>query len=508
MLRSFFRPAAMSCLFFMLVMPEVEGKELEDRKWIEVSTEHFRVRSTLSEKKTIKLVRNLDLLRLAIPAVTRGKRTESSVPTHIFVFNRTADFDIFGIDRGVAGVFKHGLRNNTIFIRNTPGADEAHTIQHEYVHFLMRNHTGFALPRWFDEGYAEYLSATKIQRNLFHIGRPLEDRMYELQNSGWLDASTMLDSAAYEQLGPRKSLFYAQSWLMVHFFLNRGDRETDFREDMRAYMEQVASGIDETEAFENAFGISDQDFLKELRRYFESSCCNVIRFRIDSLQTDFSPEVKQMTRAEISLRLAQTALEWGKINAAQQWFDIAAEAEETRPWAESGLGSISMLDEDYETAQTHFETAVSLAPGDAQIQLDLASYWLAQAEASDFPGDQEAFLAQARNSFVQSWKLDDTKPETYVLYGRTFLLEGSRQEKAIEMFEAAQYLHPSNIQIRLMLADAYARADRKDDAVAMAQLVLSWGHDDVGIVKYANEIIASTNEGEPAEVHRMEDTEP
>jgi len=51
----------------VLAATVVSGKELEDRKWIEVSTADFRIRSTLSKRKTVKLVRSLDRLRLSVP---------------------------------------------------------------------------------------------------------------------------------------------------------------------------------------------------------------------------------------------------------------------------------------------------------------------------------------------------------------------------------------------------------------------------------------------------------
>ena len=127
--------------------PPLEGKELEDQKWIAVSTEHFQVRSTLGKRKTIKLVRELDLMRLAVPLLTNIERIESAIPTHIYAVKRAADFDIFGIDPNYVDIFRSRLRNNSILIRNTPNMDEAVIVLHEYVYFLLRNHSGLAYPR-------------------------------------------------------------------------------------------------------------------------------------------------------------------------------------------------------------------------------------------------------------------------------------------------------------------------------------------------------------------------
>ena len=85
-------------------------------------------------------------MRLAVPLLTNIERIESAIPTHIYAVKRAADFDIFGIDRNYVGIFRSRLRNNSILIRNTPNMDEAVIVLHEYVYFLLRNHSGLAYP--------------------------------------------------------------------------------------------------------------------------------------------------------------------------------------------------------------------------------------------------------------------------------------------------------------------------------------------------------------------------
>ena len=80
-------------------------------------------------------------------------------------------------------------------------------------------------------------------------------------------------------------------------------------------------------------------------------------------------------------------------------------------------------------------------------------------------------------------------PETYAAYGWTFVREGRRYDFAIEMLEQAQSILPSNITVRWMLAEAYMRADRTEDAVAAARSVLAWSHDESGVAKRARVIL-------------------
>ena len=476
---------------FLLAAGPVFGKELEDRKWIEVSTEHFRIRSTLSERKTIRLIRNLDLLRLTVPIITNVARTESTIPTHIYAVKNSGDFQRFGIDRNTVGRFISGLRNNTILIRDTSNMDETAIVLHEYVHFLLRNHSGYEYPRWYNEGYAEYLSGTGIRRGSFQVGRPPEHRMYGLQYNNWLAAEKLLDPDAYRNLTPSGvGMFYAQSWLLVHFLMNRTDRDSRFADDMRRYLDLTRSGADEVEAFGTAFGVSGDSLIRDLKRYLERSCCMVYNVKIDAIQPEFNTEVRRLSKPEISLGLAQTAAELGKHDVARHWYEIAVTDDATRPWAEAGLGDLLKFADEFDAARPHFETAVGLAPNDAYIQLDLAEFWFDKIKTTQFESEREAYINRARSGFVKAWKIDDTMPETYYMYGQTYLLEGTNPDKAIEMFLEAARLHPSSVQIRGSLAEAYAMAGQKDDAIAVAQAILHWGHNENRAARYARALIA------------------
>ena len=81
-------------------------------------------------------------------------------------------------------------------------------------------------------------------------------------------------------------------------------------------------------------------------------------------------------------------------------------------------------------------------------------------------------------------------PETYAAYGWTFVKEGQRYDFAIELLEQAQNILPSSIMLRRMLAEAYLRADRTEEAIAAARSVLAWSHDESDAAKRAREILA------------------
>lgn len=475
---------------FFLLLSSASAKELEDEKWLEVSTDNFTIRSTLGKRKTVDLIRQLEVLRAAVPLLTNTDKIESAIPTHIYALSRASDFDAFGINRDYVGLYRNRLRNNTIFIRDMPHMDEASVILHEYVHFMMHTHSAAAYPRWYHEGYAEYLGSLQVNRDDFLVGASPEGRVFRILDRRWLTAEQMMDPEEFAGLSRNQlGMFYAQSWALVHYLTHRKDRETTFGQDMRSYLNLVAQGNSEVTAFTNAFGVAPDELTSKLKSYLRYKCCDVFGYKIDQLQFEFEPQVRTMGKNEISLGLAQAALSVGAYDSATRWYQIAAELEETRAAAEAGLGDMLKFKGEYDAAQPHFELAEELGADDPYVQLDVGEFWLDKASEATDPEEQHALARKARQKFVRAWKLDPAIPETYVMNGRAYLLEGNSEDKAVQMFEEAEYLYPANLTIRMDLANAYALVGRNADAVRTAQVILSWGHGNDRPAEFAKELI-------------------
>jgi len=485
-----FRSTVLLALGLLIVASyPASGKELEDREWIEVRTPNFQIRSVLSEKDSIELVRHLEMFRVAVSIVTNISRLDSPIPTEIYALRGKSDFKSLGINPNSAGTFRSGLRKNLIIIRNLSGKEEIPLIMHEYVHFLLRNHGSANYPRWYDEGFAEYLSAASMRAGKFEVGGVPKIRSRRLSRSRWIPLRKILSPEDYGAWSKEhKLMFYAEAWALVHYLQNRPDRGTSFGQDMSRYIELVDSGMGDIEAFEEAFMITPEDLDRQVKRYLKGGLPS-FRWPIDKLLPSFEPDVISLSREQISLALGQTALRLGEVGSAKHWFTIAATDELSRPRAEAGLGRILEVGGDFEAAQPHFELAVALAPSDPYCQLDIAYYWYLRARRSDESGDRETYLARAREHYVKAWKLDDSIPETYARYGDTFVTEGRRYDYAIELLEQAESILPSSITVRMYLARAYFKADRKEDAVAAASSVLAWSHDESAIAKAARAIL-------------------
>lgn len=484
-------------LFFALFIAaplSASSKELEDRKWIEVRTANFQIRSLMSEEESVELARHLEIFGAVVSVLTGTARADSPVPTVIYLLSDSRAAKDLGMSANAAGYFRSGLRNNTMVVRDTIGMDETAIIMHEYVHFLTNTHSSVNYPLWYREGFAEYLSTVRINSGIVTVGGVPEHRIPNLTRSNWIPIRKIISRQSYDEWGRLDlSMVYTESWSLVHYLKNRPDSEQPFGEQLQHYLALLDSGRDSVEAFEEAFKIGMRELDNKVHRYVLGSNIPGFRFSIDDLGLEVDAEVSELSREQISLALGQNALVMNEPGMAEDWFTIAASDEQYLPQAAAGLGDVFKIQDKFEEAELHFEKAVLLAPDDAYCQLDIAEYWhyraKQSAEKSEDKDLRAIYLARARRHYVKAWKIDDTLPEVYAMYGSSFMIDDEDYGKAVDMLEQAQQLLPSDIGVRLDLAEAYLGAQRFDDAIVTARSALAWTHGDEQASKRAQDVL-------------------
>lgn len=488
---SYSRYYTLVVIFLMIIgSSPVLGKALEDRNWIEVSTANFNVRSLLGEKETLALARQLEMFRVAVAAVTAVTPGGAAVPTEVYAVRRGREFEHFGVDQQSPGSFTAGLRNNTILIRDSDDIAQGSSVLHDYARFLIRNSVGPRLPKWYNEGLAAYLSVIRTRRDGIDVGLADNQRREHLRKASWIALDKIIAAEQHYDrwTAQSKAAFDAQAWALVHYLLSRSEPKIAISAAMARYLEFIDAGTNATEAFGKAFGVAPSQLNSELRRYVGVIDDDYLGFEAEALIPNFKASVVKLSSEHISIGLARVALERGKLDLAEHWFTHATKDKLTRPRAESGLGDVLKFRGDFAAAQPRFEQAVALAPNDLYVQLDLAEYWHYCAMHTKLAADRKIFLENARKHYVTAWKLNDSAPETYAMYGQTYLLQG-KYDTGIEMLEEAGRLLPANDDIRLILAEAYAGAGREQQAIDTAHSIMLWSRD-IAVAARAREILA------------------
>jgi hypothetical protein len=209
-----------------------------------------------------------EVLRRVMPAVT----SNSPVPTVVIVFPTDEAFKPFkptyeGKPKAIAGYAMPGTDVSYIAVLNAGDAD--HVIFHEYTHMVVANAIA-RIPVWLNEGLAEFYSTFALidGGKRAQIGIPVENHLRVLRGSVRVSLVDLLKadqtSALYNE-DSRVNDFYAESWALTHMLLLGQPPRVN---ELGAYLQQVNSGVDEKQAWEQVLGMArtENDFRKYVTR--------------------------------------------------------------------------------------------------------------------------------------------------------------------------------------------------------------------------------------------------
>ena len=188
---------------------------------------------------------------------------------------------------GVPGFFVPGDDQNFIVL-NLFEEESWRAVSHEFAHMLL-NYNYPPAQGWFDEGLAEYFSSIRIDNKQVQIGgdpelgaaftEDLLQKQREVRTSKsltellggqvWLsmaDLFTMKHDTSTFQEGTHHTLFYAQSWIVVHYLLNQKKLP-----ETGTYFDLVQNQhVPVEDAIRKAYGMTPVQFEQAAKDYFHS----------------------------------------------------------------------------------------------------------------------------------------------------------------------------------------------------------------------------------------------
>ena len=137
---------------------------------------------------------------------------------------------------------------------------------HEYAHHIMLENFAAAYPRWFIEGFAEFNSTARVERNgAVQMGSAAQHRAYGLILAQPLPITTLLDDSKAKLSAQEEDVFYGRAWLLTHMLTFDPARAGQ----LSAYLKLISQGKTSLEAARTAFGdlaTLSHDMEKYLRR--------------------------------------------------------------------------------------------------------------------------------------------------------------------------------------------------------------------------------------------------
>ena len=272
-------------------------------KWTEYKTSNFVVYSKANDKRTRKLIEDLEAFRYFLLRFNRVENVETAVPLKLYIVDSLGTYQKLTGSKTTAGKYLNA-RSGPVAVaigqkkRWKFGSDPREVLFHEYVHYIMHQYSGRWFPKWYSEGFADYLSSFTYKDNVLNLGTQVLTRLPILQTTRkWASFDEVMSANAtrLKQGSAREgtNLFYAQSWYLTHYL----NHQPPFRAKIQPLLLALADGMKPKDAVQSVLGISIAELDERLNDLWDTKKLSVIHVTIDA-SFDYEIEVRKLSKFE------------------------------------------------------------------------------------------------------------------------------------------------------------------------------------------------------------------
>ncbi len=434
------------------------------QQWVEVRSPNFSVATDAGENRGRDVGLRFEQLRAVFATMFGREKLNMPVPLQILAFRRSKDFEQYaprwkGKSSKLSGYYQMGEDRN--FIALDLSAEDGWTVVfHEYAHLLLNGNLP-GTPVWFDEGYAEYFSTVQIIGRDVQLGRGLPGRIERLRTSNLMPLPELFtikhDSETYLADTERRDLFYAESWLMVHYVFDMNKVS-----ETAACFDLLQQGVPVLEAIERAYKMPAAKLQRAVEDYFHSTHALLRLLKLPEKTEHVPFTTVAMNQADAQALLADLHLhEHDYHDQAIKEFEAVLRLNPDHAAANRGLGYAYLRDNDFAHAAEHFQRAAAKDSKDPRVYYYVAMLMAREAAASMRPiGD----LPAMRKELETAVALDPEYADAWNLLAYVDTLEGEHEQAAAHMQRAVELsprneLYAANLALYLMNSNQWQQAE-------------------------------------------------
>jgi len=449
--------------FFFACLVLLSGFPLHaaEPKWQLISSDHFQVVTDAGQKKGHEVIARFEQMRSVFSELLGRRKVRMSQPIVILALANPGTYaQLAPQGTSLPAFFLRGEERVFIVI-NTSVEDSWRAVEHPLAHYLL-DYNYPPTAAWFDEGFAEYFASLYFTNKNTQLGSDpelawpgqpayseqapgLKSFTELLSNPVWLnlaDLMQMRNRVVNGREGTHHTLFYAQSWVLMHYLLNQNKLTQagtyfDLVENQRTPF---------AESVQQAFGVTPAQLDQQVKDYFHS---------LKPLQTSLA-EAQAPTPPATPEPVQVSPLPFPADEVAASSRDLPARE------ADALLAEMELrMPEHREEAIQQLTKGIELAPKNADGH-NIYGVILAR----------QGKLNQAIAELQQAVDLAPRSAECRYNLGRAFAANG-RFGEALPQFEAAASLsggkEPAILQ---MLAAMYSEIGKYTQAITTAQQAL------------------------------------
>ena len=464
--------------------------------WIEVRSPHFTVNTNAGEKEGRKIADQFEQIRQMFHNAFSGLRVDPAQPIHILAAKNENTMKLFLPEEWEvkghihhAGMYQQGEEKDYVILRlDTEGNNPFHTLYHEYTHALLRlNFIG--LPVWLNEGLADFFGNSTLGDKEVRTGTIDSGHLYLLNQNKLIPIETLLQvdhNSPYYNESNRASVFYAESWAVVHFLMmNPEARQKGLLKNFLAAWDKSSNQL---EAAQEAFG-DLKAFGKKIESYARQTSFQVGVVKIGQEATEKNYKVRSISPGEVLALRGDFFAHHNRLDQAQPLLEEAVKAEPNLAMAHEALGYWHYRRREIEEADKEILTAIQLGASDFSSQYFHGMLLLREG------GFDAQNAEDAKKSLEQAVKLNPDFAPAYAALSRAYSRSPETQKQAVTAAIKAVQLDPATLVYSIQLAYLLVGNNRLPEARIVAKRILA-SSGSVGEKEVANTLLRNIERAE------------
>jgi tetratricopeptide (TPR) repeat protein len=494
-------------LWALALLPAARAKDSEP-KWIRVSSTHFSVLTDAGEKKGREVVLRFEQMRGVFAQLMMKTRVNLSQPLEILALKTDEEYlRLAPVRQGrlisERGFFLAGADRDYVVL-NLFEDESWRAVSHDFAHMLL-NYNYPPTQAWFDEGFAEYFSSLRLTDQQVELGgdpelnrsgrQDIPRNQSEVRNQPksltdllnqpvWIampDLFTMKAETSSYPEATHHTLFYAQSWMVMHYLLNQNKLS-----ETGTYFDLVQNQkVPVEQAIQQAYGMSAAQFEQAVKDYIHSlapsllaqdkaqqpgsanpgnplyqSPSSVQPGTIGTSTQKVSDSDGQALLAEMSLRLPEH-----RDQGLKELDDIVSKPKMENAIAHRALAWAHLEKKEFSQTMEELGRAMELDANDVWVRyyLALSKYRAAQSSGQLFHGLSNMMQDLQK---VLDWDPDFAEAYSMLAMAR---VEGGGINSAMASMRTAILLSPRSEDYQLNMGLIYMQGKNWDAATALLE---------------------------------------
>jgi tetratricopeptide (TPR) repeat protein len=452
------------------VVPRPAAARPQNPEWVEVRSPNFHIVSDAPEAKAQQLARDFEQVRQVYMRAVPGLENRAGLPLLVLAAKNEKTLKSLlpeyweGHRARPLGVYVGGPERNFVALRlDAPGRHPYHIVYHEYFHFLMRLNYP-VLPLWLSEGLAEFWSYVTVSADKVTLGQPSREHLDLLRHHGLLPLEVLFQVGQSSPLyndEDKAGLFYAQSWLLVHYLM-LGEGEHAGRERIDRLLELLRTEESLAEVHRRIFPRPEQ-LLRELSDYLRSDFRQELSVPAPEGMADVQFPSRRLALAEAIALRANFHAHTNRPAEARALVEQALRLDPYQPLAHEAMGYLYYMRGESEEAIDWFARAAEL-----DSESCLAHYYLGLTEAQS-PLRGEDRYDRAERALRRAMALNPNFAAAYHALAVLLLDEFRNLEEALRLAQRAAALEPGALGYQVTLGKLLLASGRPDEARRVAR---------------------------------------